>query len=200
MSVLVACEFSGRVRDAFLQLGHEAVSCDLRPSTHGPHIVGDARDVVTWGWDLIVAHPPCTYLSNAGARWMKPENVERWRAMEDAADFFLAMLNAPAGAVCVENPKPHGWARELIGRPTQYIEPHEFGDLETKKTGLWLRGLPPLIAYEDARAAIQHVPLKERNPTYWLWQSEDRGSLRSITARGIAAAMASQWTEFDHAA
>lgn len=194
MRVLVACEFFGRVRDAFLERGHDAWSCDLLPTeAPGPHIVGDVLAVIGQGWDLMVAHPPCTYLANSGVQHLHTK-PGRWEAMVAGAEFFLALLNSPVPRVAVENPVPHRYARALIGRPTQYVQPHDFGVLETKRTGLWLRGLPPLLAYEDAYAATMARPARDRMPGWWGGGGNARsGHARSVTSTGIAAAMADQW-------
>lgn len=191
MKVLVACEYSGRVRDAFIARGHDAMSCDILPTeAPGPHYQGDARDLLDKGFDLMVAHPPCTYLANSGVQHLH-KDAKRWDRMRDGAEFFLAMLTAPIPRVAVENPIPHGYARELIGRPTQYVEPYEFGDLTSKKTGLWLRGLPPLMAVVDGRAATMARPAFERMPGWW--KGSGAGHFRSLISQGLADAMAEQW-------
>lgn len=193
LRVLVACEYSGRVRDAFLAAGHDAVSCDLLPTeSPGPHVVGDARELLADGWDLLVAHPPCTYLANSGVQWLH-KRPERWAHMRAGAQVFLDFLHAPIPRVAVENPLPHRYATELIGRPSQWIQPHEFGTLETKRTGLWLRGLPPLLVSEDGAAATAARPAGERMPGWWVGPGARRGHERSRTAPGIALAMAQQW-------
>lgn len=136
MRVLVACEFSGAVRDAFIALGHVAMSCDLLPTEmSGPHYEGDVRDVLGDGWDLMVAHPPCTYLTNSGVRWLHTK-PGRWEQMREGAEFFRELLNAPIPRVAVENPIMHGYAREIVGRRAdQVIHPWQFGHLESKATG-----------------------------------------------------------------
>ena len=194
MRVLVACEFSGRVRDAFRALGHDAVSCDLlETEAPGPHIRGDAIEAIgRGGWDLLIAHPPCTYLAKSGVQHLHTR-PGRWELMEQAAAFFLACLTADVLRVAVENPMPHRYARDLIGRPSQYVQPHEFGDLETKQTGLWLRGLPPLMAEVDAVAATMARSPRDRMPGWWEPPGPDRARNRSRTAPGIARAMAEQW-------
>jgi hypothetical protein len=199
--VLVACEFSGIVRDAFLALGHDAVSCDLLPSESlGPHIqrdiIGVFDEMTRPGYDLIIAHPPCTYLANSGVRWLyggkgTTADPKRWAAMREAAWFFGRMLAAPAVRVAVENPIMHGHARRLIRENApapdaiQTIQPWQFGHPETKATGLWLRNLPPLTPTDivDGRAPRVH----HASP------GPDRWKERSRTLPGIAAAMASQW-------
>jgi hypothetical protein len=195
MRVLVACEFSGVVRDAFLAREHDAYSCDLLPATTitGRHYQEDVLDLLDLSWDLIIAHPPCTYLCNSGVRWLYKDGSKkngpdprRWYEMCKGADFFQAMLRAPAARVCVENPVMHKHALELIDhRQSQIVQPWMFGHGETKATGLWLKGLPPLVPtdiVEGREARIHKMP-----------PSEDRGMLRSITYQGIADAMADQW-------
>src|SRR6056297_904353 len=143
MKVLIACEYSGRVRDAFIALGHDAVSCDLLPSeSPGPHIQGDVRELLREPWDLVIAHPPCTYLANSGVRW----RVERgeWEQIAEAAEFFRACLGANAPCVAVENPVMHRYGREAVGRgPNFTVQPWQFGDPLRKRTCFWVRGLPP---------------------------------------------------------
>jgi hypothetical protein len=191
LRVLVACEYSGVVRDAFRALGHDAMSADLLPTeAPGPHYQGDARDLLGEAWDLVVAHPPCTYLAQSGVRWLHSD-PDRWSLMLAGAAFFLEFLNAEVPRVACENPVPHRYARELIGRPSQYVEPHEFGTLQTKKTGLWLRGLPPLLAEEDGKAATLALPARDRMPGWWAGGGS--GHERSRTFPGVARAMAAQW-------
>lgn len=185
MRVLIACEFSGRVRDAFRALGHDAISCDLLPTeAPGPHVQGDVRPLLRERWDVVIAHPPCTYLTNSGVRWLA-EDPSRRVHMEGAAEFFLACLAANAPRVCVENPIPHKYARALVGRYSQIVHPWQFGHGETKATCLWLKGLPPLRPTDivSGRAATVH----RASP------GPDRWKVRSRTYPGIAAAMASQW-------
>lgn len=198
MRVLVACEFSGTVRDAFLARGHDAVSCDLLPTdVPGPHIQRDVRDLLEDGWDLMIAHPPCTYLCSSGVRHLhsvpsrrgtvtRVHGVIRWEAMKEAARLFRDLLNAPIPHIAVENPVPHRYAIAEIGRKyDQIIEPWQHGHGERKKTCLWLKGLPPLTPTEvvDGREAR----------LYRLPPSKNRWKLRSTTYAGIAAAMADQW-------
>jgi len=124
MKVLIACEFSGIVRDAFAKKGHDAWSCDLLPTEiPGNHIQGDVCDILDDGWDMMIAHPPCTYLANSGVRWLH-ERPERWEKLKEAADFFRTLLNAPIERICIENPIPHKYAIYLIGRKyDQIIQP-----------------------------------------------------------------------------
>jgi hypothetical protein len=180
--VLVACEFSGRVRDAFRALGHDATSCDLLPSeTPGPHIVGDVRELLEDGWELMVAHPPCTALAVSGARWF-----ERRQNEQDAALAFVReLLEAPIPRIALENPVSVISSR--IRRPDQVIQPWQFGDGELKATCLWLKGLPPLVPTRVVAGRVPRVHLESPGP--------DRWRNRSRTYPGIAAAMAAQWGE-----
>ncbi len=200
MRVLVACEFSGTVRNAFAARGHDAWSCDLLPAEDGSnrHIVGDARDILDQGWDLLmVAHPPCTRLCNSGVRWLTKAPPgrslpEMRRDLEVAADLFSTFWNAPIERVCIENPVMHRHAKALIRNyqpPAQSVQPWQFGHGETKRTCFWLRGLPPLTPTEivDGREARVH-----RMPP-----GPDRRRARSRFFTGIAAAMAAQWGDLD---
>lgn len=188
MRVLVACEYSGAVREAFAAFGHDAWSCDLLPTERpGKHIQGDALDVIKDGWDLMIAHPPCTYLTNAGTRWLfDATQPDRWEKMRDGAAFFLALYTAPIAKIAVENPIMHGHAKRIIARePTQIIHPWQHGHGETKATCLWLKNLPPLEpsnVVEGREPRIHFMP-----------PSEDRWKERSRTLSGIAKAMAEQW-------
>lgn len=195
MRVLVACEYSGTVRDAFTARGHEAMSCDLLPTeTPGPHYQGDVMDVLDDGWDLMVAHPPCTYLSNSGAHWLHRQEG-RWPLMEDGAHFFRSLLHAPIAKVAVENPVMHKYAVSIIGeRQTQCIQPYQFGHPESKRTCLWLRGLWPLQPTEVLeKPASGHWDNQTPSGQNRLGPSPDRWKVRSATYQGIADAMADQW-------
>lgn len=146
MKVLIACEFSGIVRDAFIEQGHNAVSCDFLPSEkEGPHIKSDVLRIIDWyKWDLMIAHPPCTYLANSGVSWLyrKPG---RWKLMKEGATFFKTLLEADIPRICIENPIMHKHAVEIIGRrQDQLIQPWMFGHGEQKATCLWLKNLPKL--------------------------------------------------------
>lgn len=191
MRVLVACEFSGTVRDAFCALGHDAVSCDLLPSdTPGKHIQGDVIPHLGDGWDLMIAHPPCTYLANSGARWLYKEggkrDPKRWKLMREGAEFFRLILEAPIPRIAVENPIQHRHAKEVIGcGQDQVIQPWMFGHGETKATCLWLKNLPLLSPTKIVDGRSPRVHFASPSP--------DRWRLRSITLPGIAAAMAAQW-------
>ena len=180
MRVLVACEFSGVVRDAFAKLGHDAVSCDLLPTDRpGPHYCGDVRDILANGWDLMVAHPPCTHLAVSGARWFKDKQQEQ----EDALEFVRLLLGADIPRIALENPVSIISTR--IRKPDQIIQPWQFGHGETKATCLWLKGLPMLqpTCVVDGREDRIHR----------MAPSPDRWRERSRTYQGIADAMATQW-------
>lgn len=203
MRVLVACEFSGIVRDAFAALGHDAWSCDLLASERpGNHIQADhdlhLLDIIEDGsWDLMIAHPPCTYLTNAGVRHLsetvssksgvkaKVHGAARWSAMVEAANFFNALKAAPISRICIENPTPHGHARKLIGDYQQAIQPWQFDTPETKRTCFWLKNLPPLMATVIHQTRTPRVHMTSPGPNRW--------KERSRTPAGIAAAMAEQW-------
>lgn len=199
INVLVACEYSGTVRDAFAALGHNAWSCDLLPSdTAGQHYRGDVRVPLGMKWDLIIAHPPCTYLSNSGVTWLynkdKTRNESRWDAMREAADFFKLFLYVDCGMVAIENPIQHKHARAIIGTEyTQIIQPYQFGHMESKATCLWLRGLPELKPTKNVYAEMMELPKNIRQRLHYLPPSADRQKIRSKTFSGIAQAMALQW-------
>jgi hypothetical protein len=180
MRVLVACEYSGTVRDAFRARGHDAMSCDLLPTdAPGPHYQGDVCDVLDDGWDLMIAHPPCTHLAVSGARWFHLKLQER----ADALDFVRLLMGSPIPRIAVENPVSIISSR--IRKPEQIIQPWQFGHGETKATCLWLKGLPklkPTNIVDGREARIHRLP-----------PSQDRWKIRSTTYAGIAAAMADQW-------
>lgn len=192
MRVLVACEFSGVVRRAFRARGHDAWSCDILPSEdESPfHFVDDALAVVSRGWDLMIAHPPCTYLCNSGVRWLyggggATPDPDRWQKMEAAAHFYNALLAAPVDRIAVENPVMHGHAKRLTGGHDQIVQPWMFGHGETKATGLRLKNLPRLVA-------TKIVPGRE-NRVHRETPSPDRWARRSRTLEGIGEAFAEQW-------
>lgn len=186
MRVLVACEFSGRVRDAFIRKGHDAISCDLLPGEGefaSAHYQGNVLEILKQNWDLMIAHPPCTYLSFAGIRW-NTGNEERQNQTLEAIGFFNELLNADIPRICIENPVG------VIPRRTgikwdQMIHPWQFGHGEQKKTCLWLKNLPHLNP-------TNIVPGREQR-IFKMSPSADRGKKRSITFEGIANAMAEQW-------
>lgn len=181
MRVLVACEYSATVRDAFRARGHDAWSCDLLATEGDPrwHHQGDVFDIINDGWDLLIAHPPCTHLAVSGARWFKHKLVEQSEALE----FVRRLLNAPVDRIALENPVSIISSR--IRKPDQVIQPWQFGHGETKATCLWLKGLPKLAptTIVDGREARVHK----------MAPSPDRWKERSRTYTGIARAMAEQW-------
>ncbi len=182
MKVLVACEFSGAVRDAFARRGHDAVSCDLLPSeTPGQHHQGDVREILADGFDLMISHPPCTHLAVSGARWFKDKQVEQAEALE----FVRILLDAPIPRIALENPVSVISSR--VRKPDQIIQPWQFGHGETKATCLWLKNVPKLQPTNivDGRDARVHR----------MAPGPDRWKERSRTFHGIAEAMADQWGE-----
>jgi hypothetical protein len=192
MRVLIACEFSGIVRDAFIARGHNAVSCDLLPTEKpGPHVRGDVLDLIGAGWDLMIAHPPCTYLASSGLHWNK-RRPERARMTAAALEFVAVLLAAPIGRIALENPV--GCLSTAIRKPDQIIQPWQFGHNESKSTCLWLKNLPLLVP-----SCVVPLPASGRRDNQTasgqnkLAPSADRWKLRSLTYNGIASAMAAQW-------
>ena len=180
MKVLIACEFSGVVRDAFIARGHDAVSCDLLPTeVHGPHYVGDVRNVLGDGWDLMIAHPPCTHLAVSGARWFKDKLPEQTAAL----DLVRVLMAAKIPRVAIENPISIISSR--IRKPDQIIQPWQYGHGETKATCLWLTGLPRLTPTNIVAGREARVHRMPPGPNRW--------KERSRTFAGIAKAMADQW-------
>lgn len=181
MRVLIACEFSGAVRDAFRARGHDAWSCDLLPAD-GHHFQRDALEVVAaYPWDMMIAHPPCTDLCVSGARWFAQKRADG--SQQRAIKFFMQLCNAPVPRVAIEN--PIGIMSRLYRKPDQIVQPWQFGHGETKATCLWLKNLPPLVPTNIVGGREARIHLMP--------PSADRGRLRSITYPGIAAAMADQW-------
>lgn len=194
MKILIACEFSGVVRDEFLKLGHDAYSCDILSceseyyTKEDRHFQCDIFDVLYDDWDMMIAHPPCTHLSVSGARWFKNKKKEQ----KESLDFVKKLLDAPIKKIALENPV--SIISTKIRKPNQYIQPYEFGHPESKKTGLWLKGLPklnptnilslPEIGYWENQCSGGQNKLSP---------SKNRGKLRSLTYTGIAKAMADQW-------
>ena len=195
MKILVACEYSGTVRDAFLRRGHDAMSCDLLPTdAPGPHYQGDVSDIINNGWDMMIAHPPCTYMTNSGVTWLHRDPT-RWEKLDQAAAFFSTLLNAPIPRIAIENPIMHKYAKERIGgiKQTQVIQPWMHGHMEQKATCLWLKGLPALTPTNNVKEQMLQLPASERQRLHWLPPSPDRWKIRSATYKGIAEAMAEQW-------
>jgi hypothetical protein len=189
MKVLVACEYSGTVRDAFIAAGHEAMSCDLLPTDKpGPHYQGDVCDILSDGWDLMIAHPPCTHLAVSGARWFKDKQKEQAEALE----FVRLLLNAPIERIALENPVSIISSR--IRKPDQIVQPWQFGHAEAKATCLWLKNLP-LLQPTDILELSPSGRWNNQTPSGQnkLGPSEDRWKIRSATYLGIAQAMAEQW-------
>ena len=199
MKVLVACEYSGTVRDAFIALGHDAISCDLLPTDKaGPHYQGDVFDIINDGWDIMIAHPPCTFLCNSGVSWLHKDPARKEK-LKSGADFFSRLLQCCIPRIAIENPIMHGHARRLIKvSPCQIIQPWQFGHGETKATCLWLKNLPRLKPTKIVEGRKQRLHLLPPSP--------DRWKIRSTTFSGIASAMAEQWSKpyqsqlllFDH--
>ena len=198
MNVLIACEFSGIVRDAFLVKGHNAWSCDLLPTEkEGPHYQCDVRKILDGHWDLMIAHPPCTYLTNAGVRHLhdhvvsrtgkktKVSGSERWVALFEAAKFFNLLKQANIPKIAVENPIPHKYSKDLIGGYDQLIQPWQFGHGETKAICLWLKNLPLLKPTNIVDGRLARVHREAPSPERW--------KNRSRFFTGIAKAMADQW-------
>lgn len=181
LRVLVACEYSGRVRDAFIRAGHEAMSCDLLPTEQdGPHHQGDVLDIIGDGWDLMIAHPPCTHLAVSGSRWFADKKAEQAEALE----FVRMLMEAPIPRIAIENPISVISSR--IRKPDQIIQPWQFGHGETKATCLWLKCLPkltPTNVVEGREAKVHRMP-----------PGPDRWKNRSRTYQGVAMAMAQQWS------
>lgn len=195
MKILVACEYSGRVREAFRKLGHDAWSCDLLPSDDNSpyHLQQDVLELLDQGWDMMVAHPPCTYLTNSGVTWLYKQPL-RWQQLIDGAVFFRRLLNAPIPKIAVENPIMHKYAAQIIEqRQTQTIQPYMFGHPESKATALWLKNLPPLTPTNNVKEEMLMLPKNQQQRLHYLPPSKDRWKLRSTTFQGIADAMAEQW-------
>ena len=196
MKILIACEYSGTVRDAFIRLGHDAISCDILPSdVPGPHYQGDVFDIIGGGYDLMIAHPPCTYLTNSGVTWLH-KDIKRWLMLFNGADFFKKLLEAKIPRIAIENPIMHKYAKQIIGTDqTQVIQPWMFGHPESKATCLWLKGLPMLKETNNVKDEFLKRDKKHAQRLHYLPPSKDRWKLRSTTFSGIAEAMAMQWGE-----
>lgn len=193
MRVMIACEFSGVVREAFRAKGHDAYSIDLLPSSDGSdrHVIGSVEpwaamvsELSDHGWDLLIGHPPCTFMSNSGVRWLHTEEG-RWDKLKEACEFFNMLKDLPIERICLENPIPHKYAREHIGKYTQIVHPWQHGHGESKATCLWLKGLPELQPTNIVEGREQRI--------WKLSPSPDRWKLRAQTYQGIADAMANQW-------
>ena len=203
MRVLVACEFSGAVRDAFAKLGHDAWSCDLLPTeTPGNHYQGSVLDIIGGGWDLMIAHPPCTYLTLTGNKWFKPEFADRFpnrhQQRQEAVDFFMLLANADIPKIAIEN--PIGVMSRIYRKPNQIIQPYEYGHETTKATCLWLKGLPNLKPTNIVSKGEVVISKSGNRMSRWYYETSKlplkggiRAKARSVTFQGIADAMADQW-------
>ncbi len=198
MRVLIACEFSGRVRDAFARRGHDAWSCDILPTeTPGNHIQGDVLEFLGDGWDLMIAHPECTYLANAGLHYLQ-SRPDRLGKLDRAFDFVLQLWNAPIKGICIENPV--GWLNTNWMKPSQKIQPYYFGEREMKTTCLWLKSLPPLwftgvCEKPKPRGYVVRKSGQAVGKKYnYYWRQGKSAHDRSRTFLGIAEAMAEQWS------
>jgi len=195
VKVLIACEYSGRVRDAFITLGHDVMSCDLLPTdAPGPHYQGDIFDLDLSSFDLMIGHPPCTYLSNSGVSHLH-KDASRWPKLFKGAELFKRLLESDIPRIAIENPIMHKYAKILIGevKQSQVVQPWMFGHMEQKATCLWLKGLPVLTESKNVKDEMLLLPKNERERLHYLPPSPDRWKIRSTTYQGIADAMAAQW-------
>jgi hypothetical protein len=203
MKILIACEYSGAVRDSFIKQGHYAMSCDLLPTdSPGPHYQGSVFDVINDGWDMMIAHPPCTYLAVSGNRWLynkdKSRNEERWRNRGEALDFVRLLMDAPIEKIAIENPV--SVISSEIRKPDQIIQPWQFGDEAQKTTCLWLKNLAKLKPTKIVgKGEFTTFKSGKRHPKWYAdalakaKTKAERQKLRSKTFQGIADAMAEQW-------
>lgn len=196
MKILVACEESQAVTIAFRERGHEAYSCDIQECSGGHpewHIQGDVTELLKQHWDMIIAHPPCTYLCNSGVSHLHTK-PGRWDLMREAAEFFKLFIDSECDKVCIENPIMHKYAKKIIGvKQAQVIQPYMFGHTEQKATCLWLKGLPLLNQTDNVKSRMMLLPRRERERLHYLPPGPERAKLRSKTYPGIAQAMAEQW-------
>ena len=203
MKILVACEFSGTVRDAFIKNGHDAMSCDLQPTeVPGPHYQGNVMDVIDQDWDLMIAFPPCTYLTLTGNKWFKPEFSNRFptrnQDRKNAIKFFMNLVNLPIPKIAIEN--PIGVMSSFYRTPDQIIQPWEYGHKTTKSTCLWLKGLPMLRPTNIVDKGEVVISKSGNRMSRWYYETSKlpikggiRAKARSVTFQGIADAMANQW-------
>lgn len=198
MKVLIACEESQTVCKAFRKLGHEAYSCDILDCSGGHpewHIKGDVIPLLSQEWDLIIAHPPCTFLANSGVRWLYKDE-SRWAKMRNAAEFFNKFVSYGMSGkkIVIENPIMHKYAKEIIQAPySQIIQPYQFGHAESKATCLWLFNVERLSGTDNVKNTWEKLPKKDAQRVHYLHPGPDRAKLRSKTFQGIADAMAEQW-------
>jgi hypothetical protein len=200
MRVLVACEFSGVVRDAFIKKGHTALSCDLLPTDKtGPHYQGDVLDLLSEGWDLMIAHPPCTHLAVSGARHFAKKIADG--RQQQGIDFFMALARAPISKYAIEN--PIGIMSNIWRKPDQIIQPWQFGHSVTKATCLWIRGLPTLTPTDVVDKGQTWIAKSGKRMSQWYYDSsclppKKREKMRNTTFQGIADAMAEQWGSLEN--
>lgn len=199
MKILVACEESQAVTIELRKLGHEAYSCDIEPCSGGHpewHLQECAKGVLKQQWDMIIAHPPCTYLTNSGVCWLTGKNAKpgRWDDLKAGADFFKVFLDHPCKKIAIENPIMHKYAIDIIGRKhDQLVQPFMFGHTERKATCFWLKGLPVLKETNNVKSEMDILPKNKQQKMHYLPPSKDRAKLRSKTYPGIAQAIAQQW-------
>lgn len=199
MKILVACEESQAVTIELRKLGHEAYSCDIEPCSGGHpewHLQQDVTTLISNSWDMIIAHPPCTYLTNTGVCWLTGKKAKpgRWENLKIGAEFFKKIMNSDCEKIAIENPIMHKYAIEIIGRKhDQLVQPWMFGHTEKKATCFWLKGLPHLIETNNVKEEMQKLPKREQQRLHYLPPSKDRAKIRSKTYLGIAKAMADQW-------
>ena len=198
MKVLVACEFSQVVTQAFRDKGHESYSCDILPTDGNPnwHIQDDVLKHLNNGYDMIIAHPPCTFHCNSGVSWLN-KIPGRWDELKKAIEFFKELLNCNITKICVENPIPHKYSRNEIGNYSQIIQPYQFGHPERKATCLWLKNLPLLEPTKDVYAEMKQLPKNISQRIHYTPPGKDRWKIRSRTFQGIADAMADQWGKLE---
>jgi len=195
MKILIACEFSGIVRDAFIAKGHDVMSCDLLPTERpGPHYQGDVFDIINDGFDMMIAHPPCTFLCTTANRHFL-NNPDRWIARLEAMNFVYKLMNCDINKIAIENPK--GVISSHIRKPDQYIQPYHFGHTDSKMTGLWLKNLPILLPTKTVDP-VWKIAKSGKRMSITHWNSASTGKpenakLRAKTYQGIADAMAEQW-------
>ena len=198
LRVLIACEFSGTVRDAFRDLGHDAWSCDFEPTEKpGPHFQGDVTDVIADGWDLMIAHPPCTYLASMGI-WWNHKRPERWPLTHAARDFAELLWDAQIPRIALENPPGFLTNNSKLGKPTQTIQPWHFGHQANKPTSLWLKNLPALRHTKIVGKGEFYTKANGHRMSKWSHvtsgtRKAERAKIASVTFPNIAKAMASQW-------
>jgi len=193
MKILIACEYSGVVRDAFIKRGHDAMSCDILPTdAPGPHYQGDVMDIINDGWDLMIAHPPCTHLAVSGAKHFAKKRADG--RQQQGIDFFMSLANAPIDRYAIENPVCI--MSTIWRKPDQIIQPYQFGHTSRKTTCLWLKGLPDLFPTQIVEPELyvcKNGKTFSKDYMVALSAGEKRGHLRSKTYQGIADAMAQQW-------